>query len=79
MDELFPTRAKVFFPYPESTPSLELNPLPMRLTSGKVSLRVKQLRLEADSLPPSSAELENQWSCTFKSPYAFMSSKMITL
>ena len=30
-------KSKGFFPYPESTPSLEPNRPPMRLTSGKVS------------------------------------------
>jgi len=79
MVELLPTKAKDFSPYPESTPSPEPNRLPMWLTSGKVSPGVKQLECEADRLHPSSAELENQWSCTFTSPYAFMASKMITL
>lgn len=72
-------KSKRFFLYPESTPSLEPNLLPMSLTSGKVSPGVKQLEREADRLPPSNAELENQWTYTFTSPYAFMASKTVTL
>jgi hypothetical protein len=40
--------------------------------SGTVSLGVKQLRYEADHLPPSSAEVKNAWSYTSTPPYVFM-------
>jgi len=40
---------------------------PIGLTAG-----VKRLQHEADHSPVSSAEVKNEWSRTFNSPYAFM-------
>jgi hypothetical protein len=45
--------------------------LPFSGYSGNLSARVKWPRRESDLLPPSSAEIKNEWSRTFKTSVCF--------
>jgi hypothetical protein len=48
------------------------HPASYPMGTGALSLGVKRQGREADHLPPSSAEVKNEWSCTSTPQYAFM-------
>jgi hypothetical protein len=52
--------------------ALEPTQPPLQWVPGNLSLGVKRLGLEADHLPPSSAEVKNAWSYTSTRQYVFI-------
>jgi hypothetical protein len=66
-----PGSSKRCFFYRKSRPTLDHTQPPIQRVQQYFSARVKRPRREGNLVPPSSAEIKNEWSCTSKTPVCF--------